>query len=96
MQSQTRQTNFTPMKKFVFIILIFVSFQTKSQSLYFPPLADNTWDTMAPASLGWCQPSIDSLYSYLEQTHTAAFMVLKDGKIVLEKYFGTYTADSIH
>lgn len=83
------------MKKLVTLILIFTITKTHSQSLYFPP-AGNTWDTVAPASLGWCQPSIDSLYSYLEQTHTAAFMVLKDGKIVLEKYFGTYTADSIH
>jgi CubicO group peptidase (beta-lactamase class C family) len=84
------------MKKFVFIILIFISFHTNSQSLYFPPLTDNNWDTMSPARLGWCQPSIDSLYSYLEQTNTKGFIILKDGKMVLEKYFGNYTADSIH
>ncbi len=84
------------MKKLFTLILFFIVIETQSQSLYFPPLVGNTWDTMSPASLGWCQPAIDSLYSYLEQTHTAAFMVLKDGKIVLEKYFGNYTVDSIH
>jgi len=84
------------MKKWTTAIFIFVSIQAKSQSLYFPPLTNNTWDTIAPASLGWCQPAIDSLYSFLEQTNTKAFMVLKDGKIVLEKYFGNYTVDSIH
>src|SRR6478736_2731994 len=84
------------MKKWTTAIFIFVSIQAKSQSLYFPPLTNNTWDTIAPASLGWCQPAIDSLYSYLEQTNTKAFMILKDGKIVLEKYFGNYTVDSIH
>jgi CubicO group peptidase (beta-lactamase class C family) len=84
------------MKKWVTAIFIFLSIQSKSQSTYFPPLAGNTWDTIAPASLGWCQPAIDSLYSYLEQTNTKAFIVLKNGKIVLEKYFGNYTVDSVH
>lgn len=84
------------MKKLVTIILLFTALQTKTQSLYFPPTTGNTWDTISPASLGWCQTAIDSLYSYLQQTHTDAFIILKDGKIVLEKYFGTFTADSIH
>jgi CubicO group peptidase (beta-lactamase class C family) len=84
------------MKKWFIAILIFSFIQTKSQSNYFPPLTGNTWDTISPAALGWCQPAIDSLYSYLEQTHAKAFIVLKDGKIVLEKYFGSFTADSVH
>jgi CubicO group peptidase (beta-lactamase class C family) len=46
--------------------------------------------------LQWCQARIDSLYNYLESRNTQAFIILKDGKIVLEKYFGTFTADSIH
>ncbi|RYD52097.1 MAG: class A beta-lactamase-related serine hydrolase [Sphingobacteriales bacterium] len=39
---------------------------------------------------------MDSLYTFLSDKHTKAFIVLKDGRIVLEKYFGTFTADSIH
>jgi CubicO group peptidase (beta-lactamase class C family) len=34
------------------------------------------------------------MYAYLEARHSKGFMLLKDGKIVLEKYFGTFTADS--
>ena len=83
------------MKNIFFACLLFFSIEGQSQ-LYFPPLTGNNWDTLSPASLGWCQPSIDSLYSYLEQTNTKAFIILKDGKIVLEKYFGTFTADSVH
>lgn len=83
------------MKKIFILFLLFTALQSKAQ-LYFPPLTGNTWDTLSPTSLGWCQPSIDSLYSYLQATNTKGFMVLKDGKIVLEKYFGTFTADSIH
>ena len=62
-----------------------------TQSLYFPPNSGNTWDTISPQSLGWCQPKIDSLYDFLELQNTKAFIVLKDGKIVLEQYFGTHT-----
>ena len=67
----------------------------KAQSIYFPPLTGNTWDTIAPQNLGYCQPKIDSLYSFLEQNNSKAFILLKDGKIVLEKYFGTHTPTSL-
>ena len=68
----------------------------KAQGLYFPPLNANAlWDTLSPASLGWCLNEIDSLYDYLQTQDTKGFIVLKDGKIVLEKYFGTFTKDSL-
>jgi CubicO group peptidase (beta-lactamase class C family) len=35
------------------------------------------------------------MYQMLEDENSKAFIVLKDGKIVLEKYFGTFTKDSI-
>lgn len=65
-----------------------------AQNIYFPPLIGNSWDTIAPQSLGYCQPKIDSLYTFLEANNTKAFILLKDGKIVLEKYFGAHTAAS--
>jgi CubicO group peptidase (beta-lactamase class C family) len=69
---------------------------TKAQSLYFPPLSSTAnWDTISPSSLGWCLHEIDTLYDYLQQQDTKGFIVLKDGKIVLEKYFGTFTSDSL-
>ena len=84
------------MRKFLlFIGLIFISFSTKTQSLYFPPTTGSTWDTISPTTLGWCDDRIDSLYQYLESANSKAFIILKDGKIVLEKYFGTFTKDSV-
>lgn len=84
------------MQKLLLVIsLIFVSISSKSQSLYFPPTTGTTWDTISPNSLGWCPDRIDSLYDYLEGANSKAFIVLKDGKIVLEKYFGTFTKDSV-
>ncbi len=82
-------------KVFVCLSLLF-ALSTHAQTLYFPPKTSNTWDTIAPSRLGWCSDRIDSLYNYLQNTNTDAFIVLKDGKIVLEKYFGTFTQDSIH
>lgn len=66
-----------------------------AQQLYFPPNVGTTWDTLAPSTLGYCPNQIDSLYDYLENTDSKAFILLKDGKIVLEKYFGTFTQDSV-
>jgi CubicO group peptidase (beta-lactamase class C family) len=68
----------------------------KAQGLYFPPLnPSSAWDTLSPESLGWCTEKIAPLYDFLEQENTKGFVVLKDGKIVLEKYFGTFTNDSL-
>ncbi len=79
------------------IFLIVSSFRLFSQNppLYFPPLVGTNWQTTAPASLGFCPERIDSLYNYLEATHTKSFILLKDGKIVLERYFDTFTQDSL-
>jgi CubicO group peptidase (beta-lactamase class C family) len=78
----------------VVLIVIFAT-NAKSQSLYFPPLTGTAWETTSPASLGWCVQNIDTLYGFLQNKNSKAFIVLKDGKIVLEKYFGTFTRDSI-
>lgn len=61
------------------------------QSSYFPPIVGNNWDTLSPSSLNWCNNKIDSLYQFLNTQNTKSFILLKDGKIVLEKYFGSHT-----
>jgi CubicO group peptidase (beta-lactamase class C family) len=68
----------------------------QSQNLYFPPLTGTTWQTVSPASLGWCNVGLDSLNAYVNRTHADAFIVLKDGKIAIEWYYGNFTQDSIH
>lgn len=65
------------------------------QSLYFPPRTGDAWATVTPASLGWCEEGLDPLYALLEQENTKAFIVLHGGRIALEKYFGSFTQDSI-
>jgi len=60
-----------------------------SAALYFPPIGSNTWESVTPASLGWNEAAIPDLESYLSATGTRAFIVLKDGKVVIEEYMGT-------
>ncbi|MDR2835027.1 MAG: beta-lactamase family protein [Bacteroidales bacterium] len=82
-------------KSYLLLFIFFVPVSIISQNLYFPPTTDNTWDTISPQSLNYCQNKIDSLFNYLEENNTKAFILLKDGKIVLEKYFGNHTQNSL-
>ena len=82
-------------KLLLVLSIIVINSSIKAQSLYFPPLTGTTWDSILPSSIGYCQPRIDSLYNYLQAKNTKSFIILKDGKRVLEKYFGTYTKDSV-
>ena len=79
----------------LFFAIILFSFTIKAQSLYFPPTTGNVWDSILPSNLNYCQARIDSLYNYLQLKNTKSFILLKDGKRVLEKYFGTYKRDSV-
>jgi len=84
------------MKNIIFILFCFATNHIVSQEIYFPPLNSNLpWDTISPESLGWCVDQTDELYDFLEQGNAKGFIVLKDGKRVLEKYFGTFTQDSL-
>ena len=85
------------MKQIITVLLLSFFFcNAPAQTLYFPPINNNlAWDTLSPNALGWCNDEIDSLYHFLAQENSKAFIVLKDGKIVLEKYFGSFTKDSV-
>ncbi len=66
-----------------------------TDSLYFPPVSSTGWQTVSPSSLHWNETALNDLYSYLQSKDTKAFLILKGGKIASEKYFGTFTADSL-
>jgi CubicO group peptidase (beta-lactamase class C family) len=81
---------------FIFIAFLFITSCSKksdptpanNSTLYFPPNS-GTWETVTPASLGWNDAAITDLTTYLSSTNTRAFIVLKNGKIVIEQYAGT-------
>jgi len=70
------------------------------EETYFPPITGSSWETTDPATLGWDAQKVIELQLFLEQNETRAFIVLVDGKIVLENYWNTdlqgnpFTADS--
>lgn len=84
------------MKIFLTIITLLGTFIMNAQSLYFPPtsLNDTSWQKMSLSDAGWCENELDTLLDYLESKETKAFIILKDGKIVVEKYFGNFKVDS--
>ena len=57
--------------------------------MYFPGIGSEQWDTSSAEELNWNSVAIEPLYDFLQQNNTRAFIVLKDGKIVLENYWGT-------
>jgi CubicO group peptidase (beta-lactamase class C family) len=65
------------------------------QDLYFPPLAGDTWETISMEELGWCPENLPALNTYLDDKNSRAFIVLKDGKIVIEEYYNGADATSV-
>ncbi|MBT8196109.1 MAG: serine hydrolase, partial [Bacteroidia bacterium] len=84
------------MKNLLLIIAVCFSCQiSTAQNLYFPPTTGNTWDTISPLQLGWCPAKIDTLIQFLENENTKAFLVLQDGKIVLEHYYDNFNQNNL-
>ena len=55
--------------------------------MYFPPKTENTWETTSPESLEWNTSEIENLKTFLCENNTHAFIILKNGKIVIEEYW---------
>lgn len=62
------------------------------EAMYFPPMTGTTWETKTPESLGWNTANIAALNTYLSDKHTKGFIVLHNGKIVMEQYYNGHTA----
>ncbi len=55
---------------------------------YFPPLSGAEWDKANIDSLNYNKAALTDLNAFLEAGGTRAFIILKDGKIAHEAYFG--------
>ena len=83
------------MRPFALALLTLICDATRAQQLYFPPVMGNTWETVDPAALGWCTDAIQPLLDFVDANNSKAFIVLKDGRIAIEHYTGSFTQDSI-
>ncbi|MGB5498389.1 MAG: serine hydrolase [Maribacter sp.] len=62
--------------------------------MYFPPLDGETWETVTSSQLQWNTENEEALYEYLETTNTKGFIILKNGRIVVEKYFNGHNRNA--
>lgn len=90
------------MSRFLFIVLLTLTFFScdkdtdltepsepiSGSDYYFPPLNGSTWETSSPDGMGWDADKVEELYQFLEENNTRAFILLKQGRIVLEQYWG--------
>ncbi len=60
----------------------------ETEDIYFPGINNDEWETLEMDTLGWRTEHVNDLYNFLEENNTRAFIVLKDGKIVMEEYWG--------
>jgi CubicO group peptidase (beta-lactamase class C family) len=65
---------------------------SNEEAMYFPPIGSSTWETKTPTSLGWNQSQVQPLLDYLEMKNTKGFIILHNGKIVIENYFNGHSA----
>jgi len=59
---------------------------------YYPPLNSNTWETLSMSELGWNESELQPLLDYLEAKHTKSFIILYNGRIVVENYMNGHMA----
>lgn len=57
------------------------------ENIYFPPQNSDTWETESAIELGWDANARQPLLDFLEDTNSKSFIILYNGKIVLENYF---------
>ena len=61
--------------------------------MYFPPNdGSTTWESKSIADLNWNQSAVQPLLDYLELKNTKSFVILVNGRIVMENYFNGHTA----
>ncbi len=65
------------------------------ESMYFPSNTDTAWQKKAITGMGWNEAAIQPLKDFLVQKNTKSFIILVNGRIVMEEYFNGHTKDSI-
>lgn len=64
-------------------------------AMYFPPNNSEEWDKTTVSSLGWNENAVQPLLDYLKNKRTKSFIILVNGRIVMEEYFNGQTQSDI-
>lgn len=81
--------------RYLLLLSVFPLSVFGQESFYFPPNGGDEWATMSFEEAGMCEDNMPALLQFLQDENSKAFIVTKGGKIVIEEYFGTFTADSL-
>ena len=65
-----------------------------TDELYFPPLNSDIWETLTVSELGWNESALQPLLNFVESKGTKAFLILKNGKMIVEWYGNGEDKDS--
>lgn len=63
-----------------------------TETMYFPNNGTDAWETKSMASLGWNEAGVQPLKDFLEEKHSRSFIILVNGRIVMEEYFNGHSA----
>lgn len=63
-----------------------------SNEMYFPDATGTNWETQPISSLSWNQSAFQPLKDFLVQSNSKSFMILVNGRIVIEEYFNGHSA----
>ncbi len=67
----------------------------QNEGIYFPPTYSDLWETKSIDELGWNDAQLQPLLDYLEEKNTKGFIILHNGKIVVEEYMNGHSSNSI-
>ncbi|MEZ4786760.1 MAG: serine hydrolase [Flavobacterium haoranii] len=67
---------------------------SNENEMYFPPNNSDVWETETLQSLNWNENNLQELYDYLILKNSKSFIVLHNGKIVIEEYFNGHSAST--
>lgn len=89
------------MNKFKLLLIVFIAISCKDdpepaaeEQMYFPSNTDTNWETKSIADMEWNESAIQPLKDYLLAKNTKSFMILVNGRIVMEEYFDGHTSST--
>ncbi|MFT4017306.1 MAG: serine hydrolase [Agriterribacter sp.] len=91
------------MRKIVLPVLLLISItgckkatvappDDQETAMYFPANSGTAWEKTPVTALGWNQDAVEPLKKFLADKHTKSFMILVNGRIVMEEYFNGHSS----
>ena len=92
--------------KYLLILLLFISCSNDdtiidntpidipietNEPIYFPPIGADEWETVSPSELNWNENNLQPLLDFVEEKNSKSFIILYNGKIVLEEYMNGHS-----